>query len=99
MISNSLLKFIPLVAFFVFDIHYNELIIIIKIAIIKKADGFDYVFLEESETFFYKHLVILCVIFFFFIFERTMKIITMIRTRVGYLQKFIYRLEFYLNIF
>ena len=49
-----------------------------------KADGFENKSLEETQhTYFYKHLIILGGLFFFFIFERSMKLFAIHKTIVS----------------
>jgi hypothetical protein len=81
---NSLLKYVPLVcshdlktALSMLSNDYQT------VFFISKADGFDEPILDfPDNTYFYKHLVILGVILFFFLFERTMKIITIFKNMV-----------------
>lgn len=52
-------------------------------------DGFDYIDLADYEnSYFYKHVIILLVILFFFTFDRSMKLIAMYIHEVGYLKFF-----------
>jgi hypothetical protein len=50
----------------------------------KKSDGFEFVNLEDvNNSYFYKHLLVMGVLFFFFLFERSMKIYTYYKTLVS----------------
>ena len=72
-ITNSLMKFIPLVIFNFRNL--NSRCFIGAFYLLFKADGYDEVTLPlSSESFFYKHLTFIAVIFFFLNFERIMKL-------------------------
>lgn len=73
-LSNSLLKFVPLVCF-------NKFYLLIPgvfenfVVLIKKAVGNELVNLDNPEdSYFLKHVLFICIIFFFFNFERAMKL-------------------------
>lgn len=62
--SNSLLKYIPLVKLY-FNSYLNFESLKHTFEIFLQADGFDIPFLDEANySYFFKHLVILAVIFF-----------------------------------
>ena len=86
MSANSILKYLPLVS------QNSSTCLLLTQNLVKKfhfstqkADGFENKSLEETQyTYFYKHLIILAGLFFFFVFERSMKLFAIHKTAVSF---------------